>query len=161
MNCCHAQLSHGHPESLRHCGVVCEWPEVAALNREVKEQAHHQRRTEAFLGRIDAAFHQERARHWQSNVEWRDEPQIKPVRTLKGDPLTERSADRVRRNKHPLRTRRVGNTQLLQLFNKWIHATTFTIRTRSTLRDRTRESRPLTRKGTDRSPRPISPPGAG
>src|SRR5271157_4235190 len=98
MNAGHAQLPHGCPEYLRHCGMVCERSEIAALQWKIEQEPHHQRRTVTLLRGIDPEFHQKRACHGQRNVEWRDEAQVQPVGAFEGYSLTERPADRVRRN---------------------------------------------------------------
>ena len=107
----HPQFAHGGPEGLRECGMPGERPEVAAFEREIEEQAHHQRRAELFLGRIDAALDEKRRAHAERDVEWRHEPQIHPVGALEHDPLAERSANGMRGYKDPLRARGMRATQ--------------------------------------------------
>ena len=45
----HSQFAHRRPERLRQRWVVCQRPEVPALERKVQEEAHHQRWTKLLL----------------------------------------------------------------------------------------------------------------
>jgi len=69
---------------------------------QVEKQPHHQRRTETFFRRIDAALDKERRAHTERNVGRRNEPQVEPVRALAGNALAERAPDGVSWNEHPL-----------------------------------------------------------
>ena len=84
------------PEGLRKCRMHGERAEVAPFEREIEKQAHHQRRAEVFLGRIDAALDEKRRAHAERNIERRHEPQIQPAGALECDPLAERSANGMR-----------------------------------------------------------------
>lgn len=45
---------------------------------------------------------EERRAHKERDIEGRDEPKVGPVGALEDQPVAERPADRVRRDKHPL-----------------------------------------------------------
>ena len=66
---------------------------------------------------------QERRAHAERDVERRHEAQVEPVRAFEGDPLAERPADRVCRDKHPLRARALVRAETSELGDEWIHTT--------------------------------------
>ena len=97
-----------------------ERPEIAPFERQIEKQAHHQRRAEVFLGRIDAALDEKRRAHAERDIEWRHEPQIQPAGALERDPLAERSANGMRGYKNPFRARGMRATQGRQLIDEGI-----------------------------------------
>ena len=101
--------------------MVRQRPEVAARQRKIEEEAHHQRRTEFLLGRVDATLDEERRAHGERDVERRDEPEVGPVGALEDESVAKRSTDRVRGHEDPLRSRRECPAEGLQLVDKWIH----------------------------------------
>ena len=117
----HPQFAHGGPEGLRERGMPGERPEVTAFAREREEETHHQRRTQLLLGRVDAALDEERRAHAERDVERCDEPEVGPVGALEDQPVAERPANGVRRDKHPLRSRGIGRAETFQLVDKRVH----------------------------------------
>src|SRR5688572_27696069 len=69
--------------------MIGKRPEVAALQRQVEEKPHHQRRAEAVFRWIDAALNEERRAHPKRDVERRNEAEIQPVGALERNPLTD------------------------------------------------------------------------
>ena len=106
--------------------MIGERSKVAVLQRQIEQEAHHQRRAKPLSGRIDAALEEERSSHPNGDVERRDEAQIQPVRAVTGDPFAERAADPVRRNEYPLRSRRLREAQVFQLVDERIHVVRLT-----------------------------------
>jgi hypothetical protein len=91
---------------------------------ERQQQSHDQRGAEPFLRRIDAALHQERRAHRRGDVERRDELQVRPVGAAEHEAIAQGAPDRVRRDEHPLRARRLRGTEAPELIDERAHATT-------------------------------------
>ena len=67
--------------------MVSEGSKVTALQWKMEQEAHHQRGTKTFFGRMDAALNEERGSHAQRNIEWGNEAEVEPVGAFEGDPF--------------------------------------------------------------------------
>ena len=91
--------------------------------REIEEQAHDEGGTESLFRRFDATLDEEWRAHAKRDVERRHESEVQPVGPAERDALADRSADRVRRDKDPLRTRGMRRAETGELADEWIHVT--------------------------------------
>ena len=123
LHACHPQIAHRGPQRQRHRRLVRKSTKVAVRLGQIEQQPHHERRTQARFGRIDAALDEERCAHAERDVERRHEAEVEPVGAFARDPLAERASERVRRHENPFRAGTVFGAETSELGDEWIHAT--------------------------------------
>jgi hypothetical protein len=117
----HAQLAEREPQRHGHLRLLGQRPEVGRPFRQLEQEPHDERRTEALLRWIDSAFDEKGRAHPECDVERRHKAQVGPVGPFAGEPVPDRAARGVRRHEHPLGARRMRAAEVTQVGDEGIH----------------------------------------
>ncbi len=125
----HAQLANRRPQRFRHPRLLGQTAEVRGrLRRQIDQQPHDQRGADAVGRRIEPAVDEEGRRHLKRHVEGTDEAQVRPIRSVENQALTQRVAEGERGDEDPFHPRTLGSAELSELRQEGIHVSPEIIR---------------------------------